>query len=92
MSRLRFFLAKMQAMPQRDDNRTPHNHPEADDSNALNRSFSPADTFQPAAASASTAAPGLRFYADLLCGGAGSLFACVDFTRSAAEAPSSESP
>ena len=39
MSRLRFFLAKMQAMPQRDDNRTPHNHPEADDSNALKRQF-----------------------------------------------------
>jgi len=33
-----------------------------------------------------------EFYADLLCGAAGSLFACIDFTRSAAEAPSSDSP
>jgi hypothetical protein len=31
-------------------------------------------------------------YADLLCGTAGSLFVCIDFTKSAAEAPSTDSP
>ena len=31
------------------------------------------------------------FYADFFCA-AGSLFACIDFTRSAAEAPSTDSP